>query len=132
MSGRYYSNSRNSRSNRILSILLVVLSVILCAAIVLLLVLTLSEGQQPKPTDPTGGTTTVPTTTVPPTTVPPTTVAPTEPPVPAEALALMEEAEFIAAGYDYEKAIAMLEGSPYFSEVSQMAALVALYRELDS
>ena len=133
MAGRYYNqNSNRRRKKSILPALLMVLAAILCVAIIIVIVLTISDRMEQKPTDPTGITTTTPSTTVPPTTVPPTTAAPTEPPVPEEAQALMDRANFIAAGYDYEKAIAMLEESPYFATVSQMAELVAQYRELDS
>ena len=136
MAGRYSNNSRRSKKQGILPALLVILTVILCAALILLLVLTIAERQEQKPTDPTGITTTTPTTTPPttqaPTTVPPTTAAPTEPPIPEEAQALMDQANFIAAGYDYEKAIAMLEGSAYFASVPQMTDLVEQYRVLES
>ena len=133
MAGRYYNKDSNKRKKgSMLSAFLLVLAVILCVAIVILIVL-IASGRFDKPPAPTIPTTTAPTqpTTVPPTTVPPTTAEPTEPPVPDEALALMEDAAFIAAGYDYEKAIAMLKDSPYYGEVEEMAALVAQYKELE-
>lgn len=57
---------------------------------------------------------------------------PTEPGIPQEAINLMEKADFIAAGYDYIKAIDMLENSEYFETVPEMAEKVSEYRELDS
>ena len=134
MAGRYYNRDSRRRRKSILPALLTVLAAILCVAIIILIVLTISDRMDQKHTDPTDSTpnTTVAPTTNAPTTVPPTTAEPTEPPVPEEAQKLMDDAAFIAAGYDYEKAIAMLEASPYYAEVPQMADAVAQYRELDS
>ena len=134
MAGRYYNRDSRRRRKSILPALLTVLAAILCVAIIILIVLTISDRMDQKHTDPTDSTpnTTVSPTTNAPTTVPPTTAEPTEPPVPEEAQKLMDDAAFIAAGYDYEKAIAMLEASPYYAEVPQMADAVAHYRELDS
>ena len=55
-----------------------------------------------------------------------------EPQIPADALSLIDEADFIAAGYDYEKAIAMLEDSPYDATVPEMAEKVTSYKDLQS
>lgn len=45
---------------------------------------------------------------------------------------LIAEADFIAAGYDYEKAIALLQASPYYSESTELADKVAEYQQLDT
>ncbi len=45
---------------------------------------------------------------------------------------LMEDADFIAAGYDYQKAITMLEEFEHFDQYPEMAAKITEYRELDS
>ncbi len=49
-----------------------------------------------------------------------------------EADLLAEEAAFIAAGYDYEKAISMLESFQYYDQIPALADKVAEYRTLDS
>jgi hypothetical protein len=50
----------------------------------------------------------------------------------AEIEALIAEADFIAAGYDYQKAIQMLKDYDYYDEVPQMKQRVAQYTEADS
>ena len=50
----------------------------------------------------------------------------------AMADAVMQEAEFIAAGYDYTKAIQLLESFEYFNAVSEMEEKVSQYTLLDS
>lgn len=45
---------------------------------------------------------------------------------------LMKEADFVAAGYDYEKAIQMLESFEYFEDVPALAEKITAYRKLDS
>lgn len=49
-----------------------------------------------------------------------------------QAAALIAEAEFVAAGYDYKKAISMLEEFEYFDAVPEMAEKVAEFTQLDS
>ncbi len=49
--------------------------------------------------------------------------------IPQEVLDLVAEADFIAAGYDYDKAIAMLEASPQFSQYDILAEKIASYQE---
>lgn len=46
--------------------------------------------------------------------------------------ALLKEAEFVAAGYDYEKAINMLQSSDYYDQAPVLAEKVAEYRQLDA
>ena len=131
MAGRYYNKeSQRRRKGSALPVILLIVAIILLLGIFVALIYLAMDrfGKDPTPTVPT--TTVTPTTQAP--TVPPTTQAPTEPPVPEEALSLMEDAAFIAAGYDYEKAITMLEESPYFAEVEEMASLVEEYRQLES
>lgn len=50
----------------------------------------------------------------------------------AQAEKLITEADFIAAGYDYEKAIKMLEDFAYFDQYPEMSKKIAEYRELDA
>ena len=63
------------------------------------------------------------------------TNAPTEPAPDQkdiEIAALIAQADFIAAGYDYEKAISMLEASPYYADSTELAGKVAEYQQADS
>lgn len=50
----------------------------------------------------------------------------------AEVAALMANADFIAAGYDYEKAISMLTSYEHYDAIPELAEKVAEYEELDS
>ena len=132
MAGRYYSKDTPRRRRRsILPAILCVLAILFCLAIAAVVIFLVADRFGKDPTTTLPSTTAAPTTQAP-TTAPPTTAAPTEPPVPDEAVALMEQANFIAAGYDYEKAIAMLEESPYFAEIPEMAALAGQYREQET
>ena len=45
---------------------------------------------------------------------------------------VMEEAAFIAAGYDYQKAIGMLQSFEYYDRIPEMAAAVLDYEQKDS
>ena len=60
----------------------------------------------------------------------PTTLSQME--IQAQADALIEQADFVAAGYDYQKAISMLEGFAYFDQVPELAQKIAEYQQLDS
>ena len=44
----------------------------------------------------------------------------------------MAQAEFIAAGYDYQKAISMLESFEYFNDFPQFAEKIAQYQQLEA
>jgi len=63
-----------------------------------------------------------------------TTTDPTLSQLEYQALAdeLIKNADFIAAGYDYEKAITMLESFEYYDQFPELASKVAQYQELDS
>ena len=50
----------------------------------------------------------------------------------AQAKELITQADFIAAGYDYEKAIKMLEEFAYYDQYPEMSEKVNGYRELDA
>jgi hypothetical protein len=45
---------------------------------------------------------------------------------------LMKQADFIAAGYDYQKAISMLQGFEYYDAVPELGDRVNHYQQLDS
>lgn len=128
MSGNYGTHKSHNRAIFIVGI------IVICAALVVgaLALVFFNKGEE------TGETTapTAPSTT--PTTEPSTepSAAPTEP-IPdsvtdAEVQALVAEADFIAAGYDYEKAIAMLKSAPYYNEQPLLAEKVAAYEKADS
>lgn len=63
-------------------------------------------------------------------------VAPTEPPLDsvteAEVQELVAKADYVAAGYDYDKAIAMLKSAPYYNEQPLLAEKVAAYEQAQS
>ena len=122
---------QNSSQRGILIAVIIVLCVVLVAAAAFLIYLLRQNGDV-LPTDPskpsTSETTTVPTTSQ----VPPTSSVVTEPPIPEEVTALLQQADFIAAGYDYEKAISMLTESAYYSEYPLLLERVEAYREADS
>ena len=66
-----------------------------------------------------------------------TTGAPTDPTLSISEIQLLasdliKKADFIAAGYDYQKAIGMLEGFEHYDRVPELAEKVAQYRQLDS
>ena len=60
------------------------------------------------------------------------TTAPPKGPNEEEAAALIAEADFIAAGYDYQKAIKMLKDYEFYEEFPEMKQRVADYTEADS
>ncbi len=131
MAGRYYDrNARRRRKQRNYMTAILLLTLVLVGTIVLALVLPALTATSPDaPTGPS--VTDIPSTTV--TSTPaPTTTAPTQPGIPAEAAALMEKADFIAAGYDYATAITLLENSDYLLTVPEMEARIQQYRLLES
>ena len=73
-----------------------------------------------------------PTVATDPTTPPtePPTEGPTDPPVDISALAqeLISETDFIAAGYDYDKAITMLQAFEYADQSAEVQAKIAQYQ----
>ena len=126
MSGNY--NRPKSSNRNFLIAAIVVLSIALVAAVVALILFEKENGS---------GETTAPTVPSSSSTVPSTpTTAPTEPTqggvTEAEVQELIAKADFIAAGYDYEKAIAMLKSAPYYSEKPILAEKVAAYEQADS
>jgi len=139
MAGRYYNkDAPKRRKKNYLSGILLAAAVLVGIAAILVSILAITKWmEQPEdpsaPSDPTTPTVTDPTTepTLPTEATQPPTTAPTEPPIPEAAKMLMKDAAFIAAGYDYQKAIAMLEGSEYYKTVPEMAQLVASFRNLD-
>jgi len=141
MAGRYQKQDdpKNHNNRSFLPVIILVLGVLLCTVILIAVFITFADQTPPEPTDPTptGSTTEPPTEPSSAPTEPssePTEPSsePTEPPIPPAAAALMEQADFIAAGYDYAKAISMLESSSYYAQVPEMAAKVASYKDLDS
>ena len=62
----------------------------------------------------------------------PTEYVPTEEEIQQMAEELLQEAEFIAAGYDYTKASEMLKDFKYYDQAPALAEAVSRYAELDS
>ncbi len=118
----YQDNSRPGKTKTLYLVLIPILAVILLGCLAAAIYLPTWLDGPPELSQPTA-----PTVTVPPTTAPTETAPPTEAPTPEEAISLMEQASFIAAGYDYEKAITLLKESTYYAQVPEMAELVAQY-----
>ena len=62
----------------------------------------------------------------------PTEYVPTEEEIQQMAEELLQDAEFVAAGYDYTKAIDMLQNFKYYDQAPALAEAVTHYTELDS
>lgn len=60
-----------------------------------------------------------------------TTHVPTKKEIDAQAEKLMKDADFIAAGYNYQEAIRMLEGFEHYEDYPAMSEKVKEYKELD-
>lgn len=58
--------------------------------------------------------------------------APSDAPTNTDVEALIADADFIAAGYDYEKAISMLQSYEHYDEFPELAQKVAEYEAADS
>ena len=129
------SPRRRSRKRRwqyyLPTIIVLTLSVVCVLTVSLAIMAALRSNQNP--TDPTGAPTS-PTSIQDPTNPGDNTTAPTTPQdvYEAEAAALIADADFIAAGYDYEKAISMLEGYEHFDEVPALADKIKEYKAADA
>ena len=125
MASRFYDNDAPKQNGNLTNILLLVVSVICVATIIFCVVGTITYlnggGQEPDISlEETGSST------------PSEPSQPTEPVIPEEVLVLVEKADFIAAGYDYAKAISMLESSEYYDQYALLSQKVAEYQQLDS
>ena len=122
---------RRSKWQYYLPTIIVSVLTLVCMVTVTIAVAAVLGSKDPKPQDPIS--TTAPILNEDPTVD--NTTAPTEPPEDqktAEITALIADADFIAAGYDYEKAISLLEASPYYSESTELSEKVAEYQQLDN
>lgn len=126
MSSRHHKPKSSSRSFFTIGILLICAALVLGVASVIFSNKGEENGETPAPSAPPASSTTPSA----PSTVPtePSTGGVTD----AEVQALVAEADFIAAGYDYEKAIAMLKNAPYYNEVPLLAEKVSAYEKADS
>ena len=116
------------RQRRMLIMAIIACAVILVGGIVLILALGSNRDNN---TDPVINDTKPPEETTIITTAPPTestAYVPDE----AEIAALIADADFIAAGYDYAKAIDLLQSYEYYDQVPELAAKVSAYQDLDS
>lgn len=142
MAGNYSDNNHNRRRRPakrrrkwhyyIPTVIMMVLAVV-CVTTVTLAVVAVVRNQQTPPapdgddtqgtisiqnsenTDPTGDVT-----------------EPTDDPINADVKALIAEADFIAAGYDYEKAISMLQNYEHYDEFPELAQKIDEYEIADS
>lgn len=121
---------KRSAQRGVLIAVIIVLCIILAAAAAFLIHLFRQEDTA-TPTESTAPSTSQ-TVTNPTTSIPPTSPQVTQPPIPEEVTALVKQADFIAAGYDYEKAISMLTESSYYSEYPLLSERVEAYRTADS
>lgn len=140
MAGKYENNTNrrrrpNHRKRRwqyyIPTVIMMLLAVVCVTTITLAVVAVVRSQQNNKPngdetkgtvsiqqsdnTDPTGNLT-----------------EPTAPKPDTDVETLIEQADFIAAGYDYEKAISMLQSYERYAEVPELAQKVAQYQAADS
>ena len=124
MSGRF-SGKGNARTNTYL-----IIAIIVCALILAALLIFVSVADFGKPTEGTSTPSSSDNASTPSSSV---TTSPTQGnPTPEEVTALIEKADFIAAGYDYQKAISMLQAFPNYSDYPILAEKVAAYQEADS
>ena len=135
MAGRYYDKNaprRRRRRTPNLMPLLLLASAVICVAVVVVLVVLLTAGPKDTVDTPIGSqnvSTGVGVTTLPGSPTAPTSSVPTTTSIPSEAVSLMAQTDFIAAGYDYDKAISMLENSEYYAQVPEMQQKVAEYQQ---
>lgn len=140
MEGRYYNENAPRRRRRrkkpnYMPAILLALAVLICTGAIVAAVLLITGSQRDTLSGPTGDLTHSPepsTTPAPDVPTDPSTGEAIEPTDPAEAQALIAKADFIAAGYNYESAIAMLQEYPDFEEFPEMADKVATYQQLQS
>lgn len=127
MSGRNYSPKSPNRIFFIVGIILICAALVAGAIALVFFLNADGNGETTMPTAPSTAPTTMPTEPA---------TAPTEPTpggvAEAEVQALVAQADFIAAGYDYEKAIALLKNAPYYNEQPLLAEKVAAYEKADS
>ncbi len=123
---------RRRKNRKTYLVLIPILIVILICALAAAILLPSWLGDQPDPSQPSdppvsssSSSSTIPSSSSTLSVLPSHSTAPA---VPEEALILMEEAAFVAAGYDYEAATAMLTESLLYSQVPEMAALVAQFQ----
>ncbi len=137
-----YPRNRRPRRNprrrflyRYLPIILTVILSVFCVFMVILTVDSIRSAMTPPntQTDHLGGDTSHPTgSTIVPESEATQPTQDTEPSTPAEVTALLEQAEFQAAGYDYLGAIALIQGYPGYERYTVLTDAIARYTQLDS
>lgn len=128
---------RRRRRNNNQTLLLIVLAILCFSLVVFALIMVANNRTNEKSNGSSLGTTVKADDTSPDSTSPesPTTTEATEPDVNIEEIAvtqLITETDFVASGYDYQKAIEMLKASEYYSTNEEIAAKEAEYQQLDS
>ena len=138
MPGMYERNNKNRRKpskferfmTRYFPSICLVLLAVVCVVVVITTIQTISNTVNPQPTgpvqmetnpqNPTNGTN------------PSDPTSPSTPVVDEALNQLIKEADFIAAGYDYQKAISMLQAYPNYESNQTITAKIAEYTTLDS
>ena len=132
MKNKRHSPKSNNRTLLVIGIILICAALVIGAMALFFLWQENNAAQPTEPTTPSTAPSTIPTLPTQPTQPTP---PPTQPPVGVsdeEVQALIEKADFLAAGYDYAKAIELLTSAPYFAEKPILAEKVAAYEQLDS
>ena len=105
-------------------LIVLALIAIIILGIIGLVSLARNSGDKPNLDNPTSGTNSTQESTAEP------TLSPND--IQIHANDLLKQADFIAAGYDYQKAIAMLESFEHFDDFPQFAEKIAQYQQLDA
>lgn len=114
---------KQARAKRRQMLMLAVIACVMILLVCIVLIIVLSSRKAPAADD-----TPKQTTTAPPQTTEETEFVLDE----AEVAQLIKDADFIAAGYDYEKAIDLLTSYAYYDLVPELSDKVAEYKALDS
>ena len=128
MAGQFESNNRRKRRKgpkwyKIIPVIIASVLGVVCLVTVTIAIVAVVQKMNVPTED--GGYMNVTTTAPPPTTADPSIEQ-------REAEQLMASADFIAQGYDYQKAIAMLQSYEHYDDHPEMASKVAQYEQLDN
>lgn len=133
MADRYYDSNpprrRRKRKANLMPFFVLAAAIIMCVTVGMVVSLIISDRQPNTMQNPTESPVQATTTPTEAPTPPEATEPPTDP-VPNDAIAkLIADADFIAAGYDYDKAITMLQESPLYNEAPEFAEKIAQYEQ---
>ena len=126
------NNNKETRRDLFQSIIVLVLAVI-CIGMITFTLIAVAQDQQAQLQAPSPNETTPPVTSSSENTAPiddPT--EPVESPEDLSVAELIKQTDFVAAGYDYQKAIQMLQSSKYYGKNKKLEKKEAEYQKLDS